>query len=64
MKQPNVIFMPHGNIQYSQLRPEKRVWVMHSCYEALFDLVASRGYRIAFEASGKTIEEMANQRRC
>lgn len=53
--------MPHANIQYSQLRPERRAWVMHHCYEALFDLVDQKGYRIAFEASGKTVDELAAQ---
>lgn len=58
---PKVIFMPHANIQYSQLKPEARVWVMKNCYEKLFDLVENGDYRIAFEGSGKTIEEMALQ---
>jgi glycosyl hydrolase family 57 len=61
MSKPKIIFMPHANIQYSQLAPERRQWVMKNCYEKLFDLVARDGYRIAFEASGKTIEEMAIQ---
>ena len=56
-----IIFMPHANIQYSQLKPEKRRWVMKNCYEKLFDLIADGDYKIAFEASGITIEEMANQ---
>lgn len=56
-----IIFMPHANIQYSQLAPEKRHWVMKNCYEKLFDLVADGDYKIAFEASGITIEEMAKQ---
>ena len=56
-----IIFMPHANIQYSQLKPEKRHWVMKNCYEKLFDLVADGDYKIAFEASGITIEEMAIQ---
>ena len=38
---PKVIFMPHANIQYSQLAPEKRQWVMKNCYEKLFDLIDS-----------------------
>lgn len=58
---PKIIFMPHANIQYSQLKPEKRLWVMENCYEKLFDLIASDDYKIAFEASGITIEEMAKQ---
>ena len=56
-----IIFMPHANIQYSQLSPQRRHWVMKNCYEKLFDLVASDDYKIAFEASGITIEEMAKQ---
>lgn len=56
-----VIFMPHANIQYSQLHPEKRLWVIENCYEKLFDLVAEGNYKIAFEASGITIEEIAGK---
>lgn len=56
-----IIFMPHANIQYSQLAPERRYWVMKNCYEKLFDLIDGGDYKIAFEASGITIEEMANQ---
>lgn len=55
----NIIFMPHANIQYSQLAPEKRAWVIKNCYGKLFDLVERKGYRIAFEASGYTIDEIA-----
>lgn len=58
---PKIIFMPHANIQYSQLAPEKRLWVMENCYEKLFDLIDGGDYKIAFEASGITIEEMAKQ---
>ncbi|MGN0179233.1 MAG: glycoside hydrolase family 57 [Monoglobaceae bacterium] len=56
-----IIFMPHANIQYSQLAPERRYWVMKNCYEKLFDLIDGGDYKIAFEASGITIEEMAKQ---
>ncbi len=56
-----IIFMPHANIQYSQLAPERRYWVMKNCYEKLFDVIAGGDYKIAFEASGITIEEMANR---
>ena len=56
-----IIFMPHANIQYSQLPPEKRLWVIKNCYEKLFDLVDANGYKIAFEASGKTIEEISEK---
>lgn len=58
---PKIIFMPHANIQYSQLPPEKRLWVMENCYEKLFDLIDNGDYKIAFEASGITIEEIAKQ---
>lgn len=58
---PKIIFMPHANIQYSQLAPEKRLWVMKNCYEKLFDLIDGGDYKIAFEASGITIEETAKQ---
>ena len=61
MNTPKIIFMPHANIQYSQLAPERRPWVMKNCYEKLFDVVAGGDYKIAFEASGITIEEMAKQ---
>lgn len=58
---PKIIFMPHANIQYSQLAPEKRLWVIENCYEKLFDLINGGDYKIAFEASGITIEEIANK---
>lgn len=58
---PKVIFMPHANIQYSQLAPEKRAWVMKNCYEKLFDIIDNGDYKIAFEASGITIDEMADK---
>lgn len=61
MEKSKIIFLPHANIQYSQLAPEKRQWVMKNCYEKLFDLVDAGDYRIAFEASGITIDEMAAQ---
>lgn len=53
---PQIVFMPHGNLQYSQLPPEKRGWVIHESYEKLFDLVEQMGVRIGFEGSGQTIE--------
>ena len=52
MSQPKVIFMPHANLQYSQLAPEKRSWVVVNSYEKLFDLIIKNDYKIAFEASG------------
>lgn len=61
MEKSKIIFLPHANIQYSQLAPEKRQWVMKNCYEKLFDLVDAGDYKIAFEASGITIDEMAAQ---
>lgn len=56
-----IIFMPHANIQYSQLHPSKRHWVIKNCYEKLFDLIGERGCKMAFECSGKTLDEMAKQ---
>ena len=50
-----IIFMPHGNIQYSQLNPAKRAWVIKNSYEKIFDLVEQNSYKIAFEASGETL---------
>ena len=61
MKKQQIIYMPHANIQYSQLAPERRHWVMKNSYEKLFDLVLNGPYKIGFEASGKTIEEIAIQ---
>ncbi|MFA4943371.1 MAG: glycoside hydrolase family 57 [Lentisphaeria bacterium] len=58
-KRPQIVFLPHGNIQYSQLAPERRGWVIENSYEKLFDLVAKGGYRIGFEASGETIAAIA-----
>ena len=56
-----IIFMPHANIQYSQLSPEKRLWVIENCYAKLFELIDSGDYKIAFEASGITIDEIAEK---
>ena len=56
-----IIFMPHANIQYSQLKPEKREWVIKNCYEKLFDLIDNGDYKIAFVASGITIDEIAEK---
>ncbi len=41
---PKVIFLPHANIQYSQLKMERREWVVKNCYEKLFDLVRDNQY--------------------
>lgn len=56
--QPGVLFLPHGNLQYSQLRPERRGWVVEQSYGPLFDLSERLEARIAFEASGETLEMM------
>ena len=56
-----IIFMPHANIQYSQLESEKREWVIKNCYEKLFDLIDGGDYKIGFEASGITIDEIAEK---
>lgn len=56
-----IIFMPHANIQYSQLKPSARGWVIRESYDKLFDLVSAGGYRIAFEASGQTLDVMAEE---
>ena len=61
MNKPKVIFLPHANIQYSQLKHERRKWVMKNCYEKLFDLILDGEYKIGFEASGITIDEMADK---
>ncbi len=59
--QPKIIFLPHGNLQYSQLEPSRRAWVIENSYRPLFDLVEQGGYKIAFEASGRTLEIMAKE---
>ncbi|MDD3886251.1 MAG: hypothetical protein PHI35_05230 [Victivallaceae bacterium] len=60
-EQPKIIFMPHANIQYSQLAPEKRAWVCENCYRPLFEMVRDGDYKIAFEASGRTLEVMHDE---
>ena len=59
MSKPKIIFLPHANIQYSQLKPQKREWVIRNCYDKLFDIIDGGDYKIGFEASGITIDEMA-----
>ena len=61
MSKPQVIFMPHANIQYSQLDPKRRAWVCENCYRPLFEIVRDGDYKIAFEASGRTLEVMADE---
>ena len=56
-----IIFMPHGNLQYSQLPIEKRAWVSKVSYDRIFDLPEKLGIKIAFEASGETLEIVANE---
>jgi len=60
-KSPGILFMPHGNLQYSQLPPEKRAWVVKESYEKIFDIVLEKGVKIAFEASGETIQIIADE---
>jgi hypothetical protein len=55
-----MLFIPHGNIQYSQLAPEKREWVVRNSYERLFNLLLeNKKYKIGFEGSGETIRAIA-----
>ncbi len=56
-----IVFMPHANIQYSQLPPGKRAWVCENCYRPLFELVRDNDCKIAFEASGRTLEIMHDE---
>lgn len=62
MPQPGILFMPHGNLQYSQLHPSKRGWVIAESYERIFDIALRLGVKIAFEASGETLAIMAAER--
>ncbi len=56
-----IIFMPHANIQYSQLNPTRRQWVCENCYRPLFEIIRDGDYKIAFEASGRTLEVMSQE---
>ena len=56
-----IIFMPHANIQYSQLHPARRAWVCENCYLPLFEMIRDGDYKIAFEASGRTLEVMHDE---
>jgi hypothetical protein len=57
-----IIFLPHANLQYSQLKPSKRKWVIKESYEKMFDLVLKHSdYKIAFEASGVTLQIMQEE---
>lgn len=57
--QPGLVLLPHGNLQYSQLRPDRRGWVAQQSYRALFELSERHGAPLAFEASGETLEIVA-----
>jgi len=59
---PRILFLPHGNLQYSQLDPARRPWVIDHSYDPLFDLVERTGTKIGFEASGETLKVMADTR--
>ncbi|WP_269522436.1 hypothetical protein [Coraliomargarita parva] len=59
---PRILFLPHGNLQYSQLDPARRPWVIDHSYAPLFDLVERTGAKIGFEASGETLKVMADTR--
>ncbi len=61
MAKPKIIFLPHANIQYSQLDPKKRAWVIENSYRPLFELVRDNDFKIAFEASGRTLEVMHDE---
>jgi hypothetical protein len=61
MTAPKAVFMPHANLQYSQLDPARRAWVIENSYRPLLELVEQGGYRLAFEASGRTLEIMARE---
>ncbi len=60
MSKPGILFMPHGNLQYSQLPIEKRGWVVKESYEKIFAISEKLGVKIAFEASGETLEIIAD----
>ena len=55
MSKPKVIFMPHANIQYSQLDPKRRAWVCENCYRPLFELVREVHKLTATDVSRKAV---------
>lgn len=57
--QPGIVFLPHANLEYSQLRPERRGWVARESYAAILDLAEREGVPMGFEASGQTLEIIA-----
>lgn len=57
-----IVYLPHANLQYSQLHPSKRQWVVKESYEKIFDLVLNHDdYKIAFEASGVSLQIMNDE---
>ena len=42
---PKVIFLPHANIQYSQLKMERRERVGKKSYKKMFFLVREKKYK-------------------
>jgi hypothetical protein len=61
LEKEKILFIPHANIQYSQLPPNKRKWVIENSYLKIFELLENNDYKISFEASGKTIEALAEK---
>ena len=55
------ILIFHSNLNYSQLRPEKREFVCRESYERLNDFFSHKFPEVkwCFEASGFTIDYMA-----
>jgi len=56
-----IIFMMHGNLQYSQLPIEKRGEVARQSYAKIFEICEKMKAKIAFEASGETLEIVAEE---
>lgn len=61
MIKPGIIFLPHGNLQYSQLPPGKRPWVARESYKTIFDISEKLYFKLAFESSGETLEILARE---
>ena len=53
---PGVLFMPRGNLQYSQLPPAKRGWVARESYAKIFEAVDRLGIKSVTEAVTATEE--------
>ena len=58
----NIIFMPHANLQYSQLPPARRAWTIDASYKPIFDAVSRLKTPIGFEASGESMAIIARER--